>query len=104
MIVRQNAARIGPNEKEISHGWGRWQARSQSLDQGRWLHRLVRPLIEKKLPCALIEEDTVISLLMLCLSCRVIPPRRNNLGRPGYLVRPQYARRIALILLIYTTE
>src|SRR5215467_12521190 len=31
------------NEKEISHGRGRWQSCSWSFGLGPWLHRLVRP-------------------------------------------------------------
>jgi hypothetical protein len=33
-----------PNEKEISHGWGRWQSPLLSFNQGPWLHRLVMRL------------------------------------------------------------
>src|SRR5262249_59135863 len=42
MIMLLESHNIPSNEKEISHGRGRWQWHLRSSCQGPWLHRLVR--------------------------------------------------------------
>jgi hypothetical protein len=64
------------NEKQISHGRGRWQRGFRSLDRGPWLHRLVRlnrglflnkalPALNKGIIAQILDRSVHFPLLAL---------------------------------------